>query len=439
MRVLVVGGGAREHALCWKLGREAGVSRVFCAPGNAGIGRDVTCLPLDAGDSEALLSLVGRERIDFTVIGPELPLTRGAVDVLTQAGQPVCGPTRQAAALESSKGFAKALMARHGIPTARFITCDSSAAAREALRTGGFGYPVVLKADGLAAGKGVIVAQDAAEAESGIRAMMDDRRFGDAGAQLVIEEFLRGREASFFVITDGQHVRVLPSAEDHKRAFDGDQGPNTGGMGAFSPSPLITDEVSSRILDDIVHPTLRGMASEGHPYRGFLYCGLMLTDDGPKVIEFNARLGDPETQVVLPRLDEDMLPHLQASAAGSLAPGVCRTRPEMFVGVVLASGGYPDGFDTGKPIAGLDRLPAGALVFHAGTAERNGQLVTAGGRVLTVVGHGADFAAARGRAYDAVSRLSFEKAHYRRDIGVRAVDQEDPNPDGAMPCPRSRS
>jgi phosphoribosylamine--glycine ligase len=382
----------------------------------------VRCLSVDPAVPQALVDLVVRERVDFTVIGPELPLTHGAVDALTAAGHPACGPTRAASALESSKRFAKALMARHGVPTARFAVCDCADAARDVLRRGDFGYPVVLKADGLAAGKGVIIAEDRATAEAAVRAVMEDRRFGDAGAHLVIEEFLQGREASFFVLTDGEHVRVLPSAEDHKRAFDRDEGPNTGGMGAFSPSPLVTDPVAARILDEIVGPTLRGMAAEGYPYRGFLYVGLMLTAGGPTVIEFNARLGDPETQVVLPRIDEDLLPHLRASADGTLQPGVCRTRPDRVVGVVLASGGYPEAFDTGLPIEGLDQVPPDALVFHAGTAERDGRLVTSGGRVLTVVGAGADFAAARSRAYDAVSRITFDRVHYRRDIGVRAVE-----------------
>ena len=425
MRVLVVGSGAREHALCWKLVREAGVEQVLCAPGNAGIARDVPCALADGADPQALLALVVRERIDFTVIGPELPLTRGAVDVLTAAGHLVCGPTRHAAALEASKAFAKGVMARHGVPTARSVTCVTADAARAALRDGGFGYPVVLKADGLAAGKGVVVAEDAEAADNAIRDMMDDRRFGDAGSRVVVEEFLRGREASFFVLTDGEHALVLPSAEDHKRALDADQGPNTGGMGAFSPSPLITEAMSRQILDEIVTPTLRGMAQEGVPYRGFLYCGLMLTRQGPKVIEFNARLGDPETQVMLPRIDEDLLPHLMAAARGELRPGVCRTRPERTVGVVMASGGYPDRFETGKAIAGLGDTPPGTLVFHAGTAERDGALVTAGGRVLTVVGHGATFAAAREQAYAAVSRVSFDRMHVRRDIGVRAVQDEE--------------
>lgn len=422
MRVLVVGGGAREHAFCWKLAGESGVTDLLCAPGNAGIARDVRCVPLDQADPAALVALVARERVDFTVIGPELPLTCGAVDALTAAGHPACGPSRDAAALESSKGFAKGLMARHGVPTARFVTCASAAEARAVLRDGRFGYPVVLKADGLAAGKGVVIAADAAEAEAAIGEMMDARRFGEAGDRVVIEECLVGREASFFVVTDGVCARVLPSAEDHKRAYDGDRGPNTGGMGAFSPSPLVTPALSSRILADIVEPTLRGMAQEGRPYRGFLYCGLMITADGPKVIEFNARMGDPETQVVLPRLDEDLLPHLRAAAAGRLEPGEFRVRPDRAVGVVLASGGYPDAFERGKPITGLDRLPGGTLAFHAGTADREGTLVTAGGRVLTVVGTGTDFASARTKAYAAASAVRFERMHCRTDIGERAVE-----------------
>jgi len=283
---------------------------------------------------------------------------------------------------------------------------------------------VVIKADGLAAGKGVVVAEDAAAAEHAVREMMIDRRFGDAGSQVVVEEFLHGREASFFVVTDGIDARVLPSAEDHKRAFDRDTGPNTGGMGAFSPSPLVGGSMTGRILETIVFPTLRGLASEGRPYRGFLYCGLMITADGPKVIEFNARMGDPETQVVLPGLAEDLLPHLWNAAGGRIESGAFRTRGDRHVGVVLTSGGYPGTFEAGKVITGLDEAAAlpGTLVFHAGTAARDGAIVTAGGRVLTVVGSGADFTEARDRAYNAVSRITFEGMHYRKDIGVRAVD-----------------
>jgi phosphoribosylamine--glycine ligase len=423
MRVLVIGSGAREHAICWALARDLGPRHVCCAPGNAGIARAVECLPVDAGDPCAVEALIRRESIDFTVIGPELPLTKGLVNHLASASRPVCGPTREAAELESSKAFAKALMARHGIPTARHETHDSADSALAAVRGGTFGFPVVLKADGLAAGKGVIIAETGAEAEAAIRDMMVGRRFGDAGARVVIEEFMRGREASFFVLTDGERARVLPSAEDHKRAFDGDLGPNTGGMGAFSPSPLVDSRMSGRVLDEIVFPTLRAMAREGRPYRGFLYCGLMITDRGPRVVEFNVRMGDPETQVVLPAIDEPLLPHLQAASRGELESGMFRTRSRRYVGVVLASGGYPEAFENGKAIAGLDEAAAqpGVLVFHAGTAERDGHLVTAGGRVLTVVADGDGFADARDRAYAAAARISFEGMFYRRDIGVRAM------------------
>ena len=423
MRVLVIGAGAREHALCWKLASEPGVDALLCAPGNAGIARGVRCLPLDASRPSEVVALVVREAVDLTVVGPEAPLTAGVVDALTAAGHRACGPTQAAAALESSKAFAKRLMAAHGVPTARHVTCASPEEALAVLRGGSFGLPVVIKADGLAAGKGVVVAEDAAAAEEAVAAMMVDRRFGDAGAQVVIEEFLGGREASFFVVTDGVNARVLPSAEDHKRAFDHDRGPNTGGMGAFSPSPLVTGAMAGRILESIVFPTLRGLAAEGHPYRGFLYCGLMITDDGPKVIEFNARMGDPETQVVLPGLAEDLLPHLWNAAGGRIEPGVFRTNGDCHVGVVLASGGYPEAFEKGRIISGLDDaagLP-GTLVFHAGSAERDGAIVTSGGRVLTVVGGGADFASARARAYSGVAAIHFDAMHYRRDIGVRAL------------------
>jgi phosphoribosylamine---glycine ligase len=299
---------------------------------------------------------------------------------------------------------------------------ESADAALAVLRGGAFGFPVVLKADGLAAGKGVVVADTPVDADTAVHDMMVGRRFGAAGARIVIEEFMLGREASFFVLTDGERARILPSAEDHKRAFDGDLGPNTGGMGAFSPSPLIDDAMTERVLDEIVFPTLRAMRAEGRPYRGFLYCGLMLTDAGPRVVEFNARMGDPETQVVLPALDEPLLPYLQSAARGRLESGVFRTRPDRFVGVVIASGGYPDQSEAGKTISGLDVASAqpGVSVFHAGTALRDGHIVTAGGRVLTVVAHGAHFGEARTRAYKAVDCVSFEGMQYRRDIGRRA-------------------
>ena len=425
MRILVVGSGAREHALVWKLSSEPGVAAVVCAPGNAGISRATRCVSVAADDPRALLALIERERIDLTVIGPELPLTRGVANALARAGQRCIGPTAEAARLESSKAFAKEVMARTGVPTARHLTLLSASAALDAVRRAPFGYPVVLKADGLAAGKGVVVAADQSAAEEAVQEMMVDRRFGDAGDQVVIEEFLRGREASFFVLTDGVHARVLPSAEDHKRAYDRDEGPNTGGMGAFCPSPLIDPATSERILDEIVLPTLAGMAAAGCPYHGFLYCGLMMTPDGPRVIEFNARLGDPETQVILPAIDEDLLPHFVDACRGALKSGVCRVRADAHVGVVMASGGYPDRFETGKQIEGLDQVDSlpGVWVFHAGTAQRGETLVTSGGRVLTVVGRGPDFQAARTTAYEAAARITFDKAHYRRDIGLRAISQ----------------
>ena len=426
MRVLVVGAGAREHALCWKLRQETGAGDLLCAPGNAGIARETRCAAVDPSRPADVVALVQHEQIDLTVVGPEGPLTAGLVDALTAAGRRACGPSRAAAEIESSKAFAKRLMADCGVPTARHATCTSAADALHVLSRGRMGYPVVVKADGLAAGKGVVVASDLRQAESAVRDMMVDRRFGSAGSRVVIEEFLRGREVSFFVLTDGVHARILPSAEDHKRAFDGDEGPNTGGMGAFSPSPLITEGLAGRILDSIVFPTLHGLATDGRPYRGFLYCGLMITVDGPKVIEFNARLGDPETQVMLPALDGDLLPHLWNAAGGVVESGVSRVRKAPHVGVVLASGGYPDRFETGKVIHGLADSASmdDVRVFHAGVAERDGSLVTAGGRVLTVVGSGQDFAVARDRAYAAAGKISFDGMHYRRDIGQRAVPDE---------------
>lgn len=425
MRVLVIGSGAREHALCWALGGDLGPGSVWCAPGNAGIASHATCLPVDASSPEAVEALIRHEAINFTIVGPEMPLTRGLVDHLEAAGLAACGPTRAAAELESSKVFAKALLATYNIPTARHEVATSIDEALATLRREPFGYPLVLKADGLAAGKGVIIAATREEAEDAARDMMVARQFGEAGSRLVIEAFMRGREASFFVLTDGIHARVLPSAQDHKRAFDGDRGPNTGGMGAFSPSPLVDDAMTGRILETIVFPTLRAMTKEGRPYRGFLYCGLMLTDEGPQVVEFNARLGDPETQVVLPALDEPLLPHLVAASRGELESGTFRSRPERFVGVVMASGGYPGPYERGKAIRGLDKAAArpGALVFHAGTAERDGQIVTAGGRVLTVVSGGRDFVAARQAAYAAVGDIAFEGAFCRRDIGASVASE----------------
>jgi len=423
MKILVIGGGAREHALAWKLSREPDVESVICTPGNPGIASAARCLPADVSTPGELLAIAETQAVDLTVVGPELPLSRGVVDVFTAAGRAIVGPTKAAAALEWSKAFAKDFMARHRVPTAAFRVCESADEALTTIRRGEFTFPLVLKADGLAAGKGVVIAEDAATAEAVVGAMMIDRRFGDAGSRVVVEEFLVGQEASYFVLADGTNFVQLGSAQDHKRIFDDDLGPNTGGMGAFAPSPLITEEMSHRVCDEIVMPVLAGMNHEGNPYRGFLYVGLMLTADGPKVIEFNVRFGDPEAQVVMPMLDEDLAWLLGEAATGALPSRPARFRREPHVGVVLAAGGYPDAPETGKAIDGLAAASdvPGAIVFHAGTAKREGRLVTAGGRVLTVVGRSTTFKDAIDSAYAAASRIHFDGMQYRRDIGRKAL------------------
>ncbi|MEW6321592.1 MAG: phosphoribosylamine--glycine ligase [Acidobacteriota bacterium] len=424
MRILVIGAGAREHALARLLVREPGVDLVLAAPGNAGIARDVDTRPVDAANPDAVLALADEARIDLTVIGPEAPLAAGVADLFRARGRRLVGPTRAAARLETSKAFAKDFMARHGVPTARYHVARDADEALRVVRAGALGEAVVVKADGLAAGKGVVVAEDRAGAETAIRTAMIDRAFGGAGETVVVEERLTGPEVSFFVLAAGSSYVVLPGAQDHKRIFDDDRGPNTGGMGAFAPSPLVDAALGARIVREIVDPVLAGMAAEGTPFTGFLYCGLMLTAEGPKVIEFNARFGDPEAQVVLPLIDEPLAPLLWAAAAGELTSGACRVSPDRQVGVVLASRGYPGHVETGHPIGGLDRVAQecpDVQVFHAGVADRGGRLVTAGGRVLTVVGRGADFQTAIARAYDAVSRISFEGMQFRRDIGRKAV------------------
>ncbi len=427
MKVLVVGAGAREHAFAWKLAGERGVGEVVCTPGNPGIASIARCVPSDPSDPASLLALADRERIELTLVGPELPLSRGVVDAFAAESRAIVGPSKAAAALESSKAFAKAFMARHGVPTARFRICDSAEDALAALERGEFSYPLVIKADGLAAGKGVVIADDRESASAAIRAAMVDRRFGSAGERIVLEEFMVGDEASYFVLTDGRSVMTLASAQDHKRIFDDDRGPNTGGMGAFAPSPLVTADIERRIQREIVRPVLDGMSSEGCPFRGFLYVGLMLTASGPRVVEFNVRFGDPEAQVVLPLLDEDLSTLLWAAASGALPDRAARFRPERHVGVVLASAGYPESTDSGRVISGLDaaaKVP-GALVFHAGTTKRDGQTVSAGGRVLTVVGRGRTYRDAIDTAYQAAGAIHFDGMQYRSDIGRKALA---PNP-----------
>jgi phosphoribosylamine--glycine ligase len=440
VKVLVVGSGGREHALAWKLSREAGVSEVLCAPGNAGIGGVARLLPVQAGDVEGLAQLAERERVDLTIAGPELPLDRGIADLFLARGLRLFGPTRAAAQLECSKVFAKDFMQRHGIPTARFRVCSDPDDARRVVASGELGSPVVVKADGLAAGKGVVVAQDEAEAYGAIRDAMEDRQFGDAGARVVLEECMTGPEVSFFALCDGSHAVPLMTAQDHKRIFDGDEGPNTGGMGAFAPSPLVDSEMQARIMREVIDPVMAGMRADGHPYRGFLYAGLMMTPEGPRVIEFNVRFGDPEAQVVIPMLDDELAPYLTAAADGRLT-GAPRFSTDPRVGVVLASRGYPASAATGLPIAGLDDAARmdDVLVFHSGTTAapvttgcgkadgqaasfgRGERVLTAGGRVLTVVATGDDYGAAIDRAYAAVGKISFDGMQYRRDIGRKAL------------------
>ncbi len=422
MRVLVVGGGAREHALAWKLQQEPGVSAVLTAPGNPGTAQLGPAYSVSVTDIDGLVDLARSEAVDLTVVGPEAPLDRGLADAFASEGLVLFGPTRQAARLETSKAFAKHLMGVAGVPTARYRVAESPEQAIAAVEE--LGGAVALKADGLAGGKGVIVAEHAEAALAAIETLMVQRTVGDAGRTLVVEERLEGPEVSFFAIADGDRAIPLSSAQDHKRAFDDDRGPNTGGMGAFSPSPLFTLDLEARVMHEIVDPVIDAMKAAGAPFRGFLYVGLMLTADGPKVIEFNVRLGDPEAQVLLPRLRIDLAELLMAAASDGIPAGYrVAASDQAHVGVVLASGGYPGHVQIGHPIAGLERAAAldDVLVFHGGTRKDKDRVVTAGGRVATVVGRGADFKAAIGRAYAGVDAIQFDGVHVRRDIGRQAL------------------
>jgi phosphoribosylamine---glycine ligase len=421
MKILVIGSGGREHTLIWKLADSWRVTKLFCAPGNPGIAQQAECVPILATDLEKLAAFASQKKIDLTIVGPEVPLCAGIADLFCAKGLCIFGPTKRAAQLEGSKVFCKRLLLKSGVPTARAEIFESAEAARAHVKKRG--APIVVKADGLAAGKGVIVAQSVGEAEKAIGDIMERRVFGDAGAQVVIEECLNGEEASVMALVDGKTVRILASAQDHKRALDGDQGPNTGGMGAYSPTPVVNAAVSGQI-DEIFSRTLKGLQAEGIEYRGVLYAGLMLTKDGPKVLEFNCRFGDPETQAVLPRADFDLVSAAQATADGHLDKLELKWKREAAVCVVMASGGYPGRFEHGKPIEGLQEASklANVTVFHAGTKrDAKGQIVTDGGRVLGVTALGENLAEAARRAYDAVSRIHFEGAHYRRDIAARAL------------------
>jgi phosphoribosylamine--glycine ligase len=421
MRVLLVGGGGREHALAWKIAQSPDLTELVAAPGNPGIARHARCVPVRDDALDDMVRLARAERIDLTVVGPEVPLALGLADRLRDAGIAVFGPGAAAARIESSKVFAKDLMARHGIPTARFRTFTEAAPARAFGRE--LGAPLVVKADGLAAGKGAIVCRTLEEADRALALCLEERAFGASGTSVVVEEFMEGEEGSFFVIADGRSALPLGTAQDHKTVFDGDQGPNTGGMGAYSPAPVIDPDTAERIMAEIVRPVLAAMAAEGAPYAGFLFVGLMLGPKGPRVVEFNCRFGDPECQAIMPRLGQDLLPMLAAVAHGRPLPATIAWSPDASACVVLASGGYPGRYATGIPIEGLDGQGglAGANVFHAGTAIKDGRLVTAGGRVLSVQALGTDIATAVERAYAAARRVRFEGVHYRRDIGARAL------------------
>ncbi|OLC58309.1 MAG: phosphoribosylamine--glycine ligase [Candidatus Rokubacteria bacterium 13_1_40CM_4_69_39] len=419
MRMLIVGGGGREHALAWKIAQSPRVTALFTAPGNPGIARHAVCVPLTADALDGLVAFARRERIDLTVVGPEAPLVAGLADRLLDAGLAVFGPIAQAAAIEGSKAFAKDLMARNAIPTARFATFDDPARARGYCRE--VGPPLVVKADGLAGGKGAIVCRTLADADEAVAECMERAAFGAAGATVVVEEFLSGEEVSFFALANGADALPLAAAQDHKTVFDGDQGPNTGGMGAYSPVASFDAAMERRVMDTIVRPTIAALAKDGAPYRGVLYVGLMLTAEGPKVIEFNCRFGDPECQALVVRVPGDLVPLLVAAAHGGPWPEVGPWPTRASVCVVLASGGYPGKYGTGAAIEGVESAETapGVTVFHAGTALRDGRLVTAGGRVLGVTAVAGDLATAIARAYGAVGAIRFEGMHYRRDIGRR--------------------
>jgi len=426
MKVLIIGGGGREHAFAWKVAQSARVSKVYVAPGNAGTAREakVENIAIGAEDIPALLSFAKDNDIGLTIVGPEAPLVAGVVDAFEQAGLRCFGPRKAAAELEGSKAFTKDFLARHKIPTAAYGNFTDVDAAIAYIRQQG--APIVIKADGLAAGKGVILAQTEDEAIAAVRDMLAGNAFGSAGHRVVVEEFLVGEEASFIVMVDGEHVLALASSQDHKAAGDGDTGPNTGGMGAYSPAPVVTSEMHARAMREVIMPTVRGMAAEGRIYTGFLYAGLMIGADGtPKVLEYNVRFGDPETQPILLRLQSDLVELCEAALDKRLDKVQAQWDPRASLGVVMAAGGYPGDYRKGDVITGLPTTETpGVEVFHAGTAERDGQVVTSGGRVLCVCALGDSVAAAQARAYEQVRTIEWNGAYYRNDIGYRAVERE---------------
>ena len=426
MKVLIIGSGGREHALAWKCAQSKNVDTVLVAPGNAGTAREnkVRNVAVSPDDIEGLVALARAERVDLTIVGPEAPLVAGVVDRFTTLGLPCFGPTAAAAQLEGSKAFTKDFLARHNIPTAAYRNFSELQPALEYIRDQG--APIVIKADGLAAGKGVIVAMSLEEAEPAATDMLAGGAFGEAGARIVVEEYLDGEEASFIVITDGDSILPLATSQDHKARDEGDVGPNTGGMGAYSPAPVVTTEIEQRILNLVIRPTLAGMKTDGNPYLGFLYAGLMIMPDGaPKVIEFNCRMGDPETQPILMRLASDLVEICAATLDGTLSAKSAEWDPRAALGVVLAAGGYPGSYSKGLTISGLDIADSDTQkVFHAGTASDGNAVTTSGGRVLCVVGLGETVAAAAKSAYEAVHKVTWEDVYFRRDIGHRAIARE---------------
>lgn len=421
MKVLVVGGGGREHALVWKIAQSPEVSRVYCAPGNAGISQQATLVPIKANDLNGLVNFASQENIDLTVVGPEEPLTKGIVDLFESKGLTIFGASRKAAELEGSKAFAKEIMKKYHLPTSLYEIFDDPKKAKDYVRKQG--APIVVKADGLAAGKGVIVCKTVEEALKSIDQIMVEKTFGDAGNRVVIEEYLVGEEASYIAFTDGKAILPMASSQDHKQVFDGDQGPNTGGMGAYSPAPVVTDEVHRKIIEKILRPIIQGMNEEGKCYKGVLYAGLMIHEGQPKVLEFNARFGDPETQPVLMRMKSDIIPILRACIEGNLSRYRIEWDNRASVCVVMASKGYPGDYEKGKPISGLKEVSEmeDIFVFHAGTALKDGQVCTNGGRVLGVTGLGKDIPKAIERTYQAARKISWEGVHYRTDIGQKAL------------------
>ena len=423
MKVLVIGGGGREHALVWKIRQSPRVEKIYCAPGNGGIGRMAELVPIGPEEIDKLADFAAGEKIDLTVVGPELPLTLGISDLFEKRGLKIFGPDQEAARLEGSKAFAKEILQENSIPTASFATFSDASSAKRYLAK--HPPPYVVKADGLAAGKGVIICADRKEAEIAVDDILVRRLFGEAGDQLVIEEFLQGEEASFMALTDGEHILPLASSQDHKRVFDRDRGPNTGGMGAYSPAPVVTPGIHNRILDEILKPLLRGLRNKGVRYRGVIYVGLMITESGPKVLEFNARFGDPECQPIVMRLNSDLVPLLEAAIEGRLDQVKAEWHQDAAVCVVVCAQGYPGHYEKGREIRGLEKLQGWqrGFVFHAGTVEKQGRVLTSGGRVLGVTALGSDIQEAVREVYRAIGEIQWDGMHYRKDIAQRALRQ----------------